>query len=304
MRSIRHPGEAAAQRTEAAPVTVTPHLLRLRPGRTLLAALGEALAPLGVRSAVLTLHGGQLQPFAYVMPALAKTSAHAVYFSDRCGAEGPVHLDIATVTYGQRDTPDGRQPWLHCHARWTDAQGRRHCGHVLPEEAVLSTPVAASAWALSGASFDVQADEETRFSLFKPVVTAVPQTPPDATARPALAVRLGPNIDVCHALEALCRAHGIRHAQVRGGVGSTVGAVFDDGRVVEPFVTETLVHHGRVRPVGDGELRAELDVSLVDYIGGQAEGRLARGLNPVLVTFELVLEVLEMLVEQDAPGPA
>lgn len=301
MRSILHPGEAAAQRVEAVPVTVTPHPLQLQPGRTLLAALGEALAPLGAHSAVLTLHGGQLQPFAYVMPALAKTPAHAVYFSDRHAAEGPVQLDVATVTYGQRNTPHGRRPWLHCHARWTDAQGHRHCGHVLPEEAVLSTPVAASAWLLTGAGFEVQADEETRFSLFKPVVTAPRQTPPDATARPALAVRLGPNIDVCHALEALCRERGIRHAQVRGGVGSTVGAVFDDGRRVEPFVTETLVRHGRVRPGADGELRAELDVSLVDYTGGQAEGRLARGLNPVLVTFELVLEVL---VEQDAPGQA
>ena len=37
-------------------------------------------------------------------------------------------------------------------------------------------------------------------------------------------------------------------------------------------------------------LRAEIDVSLVDYTGGLASGRLMRGANPVLVTFELVLQ--------------
>jgi hypothetical protein len=31
-------------------------------------------------------------------------------------------------------------------------------------------------------------------------------------------------------------------------------------------------------------------VSLVDYLGGLSEGRLQRGENPVLVTFELLVE--------------
>ena len=42
-----------------------------------------------------------------------------------------------------------------------------------------------------------------------------------------------------------------------------------------------------------GTLEADLDVALVDYLGGLAEGRLARGDNPVLMTMELVLEVLD-----------
>ena len=40
-----------------------------------------------------------------------------------------------------------------------------------------------------------------------------------------------------------------------------------------------------------GTLEAELDVALVDYLGGLAVGRLMRGDNPVLMTMELVLEV-------------
>jgi hypothetical protein len=76
-------------------------------------------------------------------------------------------------------------------------------------------------------------------------------------------------------------------------VGSTVGAVFDDGRVVEPFVTELLIRKGEIITDANGHLQAQLDVSMVDYKGGVSEGRLARGQNPVLVTFELALEVVE-----------
>jgi hypothetical protein len=36
-----------------------------------------------------------------------------------------------------------------------------------------------------------------------------------------------------------------------------------------------------------------LDVGLVDYTGGLAQGRLVRGDNPVLMTMELVLEALD-----------
>jgi len=49
----------------------------------------------------------------------------------------------------------------------------------------------------------------------------------------------------------------------------------------------------RHRACSDGRLAAELDIALVDYLGGVAEGRLVRGDNPVLMTMELVLEVLD-----------
>ena len=48
----------------------------------------------------------------------------------------------------------------------------------------------------------------------------------------------------------------------------------------------------RIAPGADGTLQAELDIALVDYLGGIAEGRLMRGDNPVLMTMELVLEVV------------
>ena len=300
-RSIQHPGPLGVQRLDVVPVGLRRAALLLQPGCTLLEALVVAL-PGASTSAVLTLHGGRLEPFAYVMPALSKSVEHAVYFSDRFDAAGAVQLDTASVTFGQRDG----QPWLHCHARWTDAAGQLHCGHVLPQDAYLAEPMAATAWLLEGGAFIVRPDDETRFTLFRPVTadntaddtanhtanhTACNTAENAAGARPGLALRLAPNEDVCTALETLCRQRGITRATVRGGVGSTVGALFDDGRRVEPFVTEVLIRQGRVRPGADGAPVAELDVSLVDHTGGLADGRLARGGNAVLVTFELVLEL-------------
>ncbi len=288
------------QRIDAIPVHLCRHDLVLQPGRTLLDAIVDALRSVGgggghpaVTSAVLRLNGGAFDPFAYVMPALSKTAEHAVYFSGRFDAVGPVQLQTGCVTFGMQDG----EPWLHCHALWTAADGSRGGGHVLPRDAVLSAPVEATAWIVDGGGFDVVRDDETRFSLFRPHhAGAADAGSRDGTERQreppreALVLRLAPNEDVCTALESVCRQRGIREATVRGGVGSTVGAVFEDGRRVEPFVTEVLIREGRVRPGVDGDPVAEIDVSLVDYLGGLAEGRLARGANAVLVTFELVLE--------------
>ncbi len=60
-----------------------------------------------------------------------------------------------------------------------------------------------------------------------------------------------------------------------------------------PFATELAILSGTLAPGADGTLQATLDVALVDYLGGIAEGRLMRGDNPVLMTMELVLEVIE-----------
>jgi hypothetical protein len=318
-RHIRHPGTPD--------VTVDVQACRLRrvvladglpTGLPLIEALSQALTAHGVNSAVLRLPelgGLQLDPFPYVLPALSRNPAHAVYFSERHQAPGRVQVLAGAITFGRR----GTQPWLHGHLDWIEhgpdglTTGQRGCGHVLPNEAIVvraDQPI--EAWALDGATFDVVPDEFTRFSLFKPQARPFPKAQPQSVGeveapehagdntRPALAIRVPPNVDLCLALEAICRERGITTATLRGGVGSTVGVVFDDGdagpdglRTVEPFVTETLVRQGRVITDASGELRAEVDVTLIDYLGGRHSGRLARGRNPVLVTFELVLEIID-----------
>ena len=73
---------------------------------------------------------------------------------------------------------------------------------------------------------------------------------------------------------------------------STIGARFIDGKIVEPFATEIAITSGIIAPGAGGALESTLEVALVDYTGGIAEGRLIRGDNPVLMTMELVLEAL------------
>ena len=310
MRSIQHPGQPSLQRVAAQQVELEPFELELPGHMSLMQAVAQSMQGIGAQCATFRMQGGGFEPFSYVMPALAKTSAHAVYFSDTYPVEGAVRLETASVTFGQRDG----KPWLHSHAIWIEASGRRHCGHLLPDDIQVNHPIQAQGVAVRGATFTVCPDGETNFTLFvplksmaRPAQTSMARpsqtrddvTISDKTSTPiqtprskGYALRVAPNIDICTALETFCRERGITHAKIQGGVGSTVGAVFDDGRVVEPFVTELLIRNGEVFTNAAGQTQAQLDVSMVDYKGGVSEGRLARGQNPVLATFELALEVL------------
>jgi len=94
-----------------------------------------------------------------------------------------------------------------------------------------------------------------------------------------------PNEDILSAIETVCRDAGLRDAEIRGSLGSLVGACFTNGRRIDDHATEVLVRQGRVR---DGE--AALDLLVVDMQGAVHQGWLARGENPVCITFDLVLE--------------
>lgn len=284
MRSITHPGIPDTQRVFAQPTLTRPVEAYLSNGQTLLSAVTEIAEANGAKSGAFRLNGGEFTSFSYVMPALSKSPDHAVYFSETFYVEGRVALETASVTYGQRD---GR-PWLHCHAVWVEPSGRRHGGHLLPDQVVVAAPIRVTGVALDGAAFTVCPDAETHFSLFLPLNAPVSQTL-QPEGQQAYALRLAPNEDLCTALETFCQTHQIQQATILGGVGSTVGAVFQDGRIVEPFVTELLIRSGRIVRSEDGQPSAEIDIAIVDYKGGLTEGRLAKGGNPVLVTAELVL---------------
>lgn len=289
---------------------------RINAGCTLLDGFAGLLRQYGCQSAVARLGRSSLWPVVYVLPALSRSPDYAVYYSDRYVSDAPLALETGAVTIGLK----GDDPWLHCHASWYDSAGTWHCGHLLPDETVLDAPMDVELTLLSGAGFVVCPDVHTNFSLFKPRElpaisgserhpellnlsgsSAVNQSCPGlpSESRPGWCIRIAPNVDLCDAIEAFCRDHNLDHVQVLGGVGSTVGAVFEDGRVVDPFVTELMIESGQVT----GDLMrsetdqvtsrecsvAQLDVALIDYHGGVHRGRLSRGQNPVLVTCELVL---------------
>jgi predicted DNA-binding protein with PD1-like motif len=285
MRSIKQPGPSATERIQWVEARGRAFSFTLEAGVPLLEAARRGFAAEGFKGGVLNMQSGALGPFAYVMPALSKTGENAAFYSDTFRPAGVTRLKLAAMTLGQRDGA----PFFHCHALWTEADGRVNGGHILPEETMVAEPFAVDAFGIDGAVFAAEPDPETNFKLFGPITSEAIR--PKTTSR-AFALRLRPNQDFAGALEAFCRQHGIFRARIHGGVGSTIGARFTDGRSVVPFATELAIRSGAVAAGPGGALEAELDVALVDYLGGLAEGRLMRGDNPVLMTMELVLEVL------------
>src|SRR5450759_1644699 len=285
MRSIRQPGPAAPERIQWVEARGRAFSFTLQAGLPLLDAARRGFAAEGFAGGTLNIRGGALGPFAYVMPALSKTGENAAFYSETFRPAGVTRLTTGTMTLGSRDGA----PFFHCHALWLEADGRAGGGHILPEETVVAEPFEAEAFGLDGALFAAEPDPETNFKLFGPIPSAAAGA--DTTSR-AYALRLRPNQDFAGALEAFCRERGIISARLHGGVGSSIGARFADGRIVEPFATEMAVRAGVIVSGAGGTLEAELDVALVDYLGGLAVGRLMRGDNPVLMTMELALEVL------------
>jgi predicted DNA-binding protein with PD1-like motif len=285
MRAIKQPGLPSPERIQSVEARGRVFSFTLEAGLPLLEAVRRGFAAAGFSSGVLNIRGGALGPFAYVMPALSKNSEHAAFYSETFRPEGITRIKMGAMTFGSRDGA----PFFHCHGLWTEPDGRVNGGHMLPEETIVAEAFEVEAFGIDGAMFVAEPDPETNFKLFGPVPSAPAGA---ATTSRAFALRLRPNQDFAGALETLCRARGITHAKLHGGVGSTIGARFADGRVVEPFATELAISSGAIAANAGGALAAQLDVALVDYTGGLAEGRLLRGDNPVLMTMELVLEVV------------
>lgn len=269
----------------AVPAGAVPIRATLPVGVRLLDALAALVRASGAESAALTLSGGGLGPFAYVIPGLSPDGRQAAFYSSTFRPPGETRLEAAAVTVGTRDG----LPFFHCHGLWTEADGQRGCGHVLPDETVTASAITVSGSGVIGAAFRVQPDLETGFSLFMPCATG---TVPPVQAKPALAVRLAPNGDLIGALEAAGQRAGFRRAVVQGGVGSINQARFSDAPDIEGFATELLVRDGTIRCVPGAGEPTILDVAIVDYTGAIGAGRLVAGDNPVLMTFEGVLEAV------------
>lgn len=286
MRSIKQPGAPIAERIQWVEARGRAFSFTLEAGVPLLDAARRGFAAAGFAGGVLNFRRGVLGPFAYVMPALSKTGENAAFYSDTYRPGGVTRTKLGSMTLGTRDGA----PFFHCHGLWTETDGKAGGGHMMPDETVVAEPFEVDAFGIDGATFIAEPDPETNFKLFGPVAAA--RSGARTTSR-AFALRLRPNQDFAGALEAFCRAHGIARAKIHGGVGSTIGARFTHGGVTEPFATELAITAGTIAPDAAGALEAALDVALIDYTGGIAEGRLVRGDNPVLMTMELVLEVLD-----------
>lgn len=295
-RRLAQPGPAEPVRIESFAGRGRTLEFALEPGQSLNDAVARPLLEAGTEGAALTLDGGSFHPFTYLMPALAPDDEHAAWYSAPVSPGGEARIETANVTFGRREG----LPFIHCHGLWIEADGRRRGGHPLPHETFIATPPRARVWGLTDVGIRADPDPETAFTLFHPVALDRREVP--ATGARMIAARVRPNEDLTESIEALCRRHGFAEAAVRGGLGSLIGARFEDGRTVESIATEVLVLEGRVAPDAQGEPRARLEIALVDADGAIHQGRLVRGRNPVCITFELVLEELTA-VRGDAQTP-
>ncbi|MES2711290.1 MAG: DUF296 domain-containing protein [Pseudomonadota bacterium] len=247
--------------------------LMLPPGALLLDALRDALGARGLRSGAFTIAGGGFAPFGYVIPALSPDATRAAWYSEPRRPPGVTRLEQGALTFGLRDGA----AFFHCHATWIEADGARRGGHILPEEAVIASPIQVIGTALSGAGFAVSDDAETGFRLFAPVAMETV-----AGGHPGLALRLRPNQDITLAIEGIARGAGYTKAVLRGGVGSIIGGRFDDAPASDVPFTEMFIRAGGTA--------VPLDIAMVDVEDRLHEGVLTRGENPVLMTLEAVLD--------------
>jgi predicted DNA-binding protein with PD1-like motif len=278
-RTKSQPGPAEAERIKSVEARGRSFEFTLEPGLALLDAVGRGFAAEGFASGVVEFGTLALEPFAYVMPALSKTPDFTAFYSEPFRPLGVSRLVDGAMTFGTRDGA----PFFHCHALWHEADGRLTGGHILPtHETVVAEPARVTAFGIDGAMFDGSQCRETNFRLFEPFPAASLGAP---TNRRCFALRVRPNVDLVLALEQFCAGQSIRSARIRGGVGSTIEARFNDHAAVTNFATEVYVSDGRIAVDGTSRIAA----ALVDYTGGVARGVLTRGDNPVLMTFELVL---------------
>jgi hypothetical protein len=82
MRSIDQPGPARPERIQWVEARGRAFSFTLAAGLPLLEAARRGFAEAGFSGGVLSMRGGALGPFAYVMPALSKTGANAAFYSD------------------------------------------------------------------------------------------------------------------------------------------------------------------------------------------------------------------------------
>src|ERR1700721_286281 len=136
MRSIAQPGRPAPERVQWAEARGRAFSFTLQAGLPLLEAARRGFAEQGFASRAPNMREGALGPFAYVMPALSTTGENAAFYSETFRPEGITRLRTGAMTLGQRD----RAPFFHCHALWTEADGRAGGGHILPEETIVAEP--------------------------------------------------------------------------------------------------------------------------------------------------------------------
>ena len=266
-----HPGPRAARRVQAARTRLVPVAGTLLAGETVMAGVARLFAEAGCPGGVVFLDGVTCDPMRYVLPALSRDASHAAWYSDTFAPEGPVRIEAATASVGQRESA----AFLHCHGIWGTGESRA-MGHLLPLDSLVAEDAGVSGIGARDAWFDSRPDAETNFTLF--------QISGGQSGAHGLLARIAPGEDVVTAVEALCAGAGWSDARIHG-LGSIDHILFQGGTRVDCLATELRFAGARV----EGG-RAHLPIDVVDIDGTISHGVLARGANPVGVTLEILIE--------------
>ena len=169
-RTLVHPGPAGPIRIEHRHANQARHFrLALEPGRTMEDALIEPLLLLGVRSASMTLLGGQLETLLYGVPPPDPTGQRVANYTRPIPA-GPATLVFGNATLGKNARGEAI---IHCHATFVCADGRVRGGHVVVDRSVVgASPIPVLATSLDGIELRITQDEETHMPLMRPFAAA------------------------------------------------------------------------------------------------------------------------------------
>ncbi|WP_306261427.1 hypothetical protein [Pararhizobium sp. IMCC21322] len=277
MRYIRQPGPVEPERHFISLTDAVPISIELESGQCVLPALAAALAKLGAMSAYLSVQDANVRQLEFVMPAPSPDDDHTAWWSETHDLAGSGRIEEAGLVFGWRDGG----PFIHCHGSWTNEMGKQFAGHMLPDRCIIKDTATFTGWMFPDARFEGQFDPETNFTLFQPNGAAA-----DPAANAAL-VRLRPNVEIGQELAKICKKLGWAKAEIHG-LGSLIGASFDNGDTMESYATEFLVRQGLINLKGP-QSGANIDILIVGLDGEIMHGPLLRDGNAVLMTCELVL---------------
>jgi len=279
-RSVTHPGPKETERLPFARSRGRAVTLALRGGQDLQSAIAAALSDVGLYSGWLELEAVSVDALAYVIPDKAPTAETVAWYSQTHRLCAPGRIHHLGLVVGQADGG----LFLHGHGSWSETDGAVRFGHLLFAETMLAQDATARGFLLDDACFERTADAESNFSLFKPISLSQP-APRDADF--AL-LRMLPNEDLAMGLDMVCARLGWQQARVFG-LGSLVGAEFDDGRLLDSFATEFVLRDALAH--GEAGCLPGPEIVIVGEAGGPGlRGRVTRGANPVLVTAEILLQ--------------
>ncbi len=193
----------------------------------------------------------------------AQAAWYSATHAERAGV-----IDHGTAILGRRDG----EWFLHCHAAWEGADGKRHLGHLLPATIAAAGPGRVGVLGFTGARYDAAPCPETGFTLFAPQVTRLPDE-----ANGTL-LRLRPFEDLTTALAEVAAPYPEARAW---GIGSLIGTTFDNGNAMEDAISEVALLPGC-------DPTAPL-IEAVDTAGRLFQGRPVRGATPILITAEVLV---------------